>query len=170
MLSPAATVSDVPPFTYLQSAWTRLATETSYSFTFPTPLHVCAKSLDSCLTLCDPMGCSLPGSSVCGIFQAGIQGRLLFPSSGDLPNLGSEVKSLSCVRLFAAPWTVAYRLLPPWDSPGKSTGVGCHFPSPGDLPDPGIEPWSPTFQADTLTSEPPGMPKSRDRTFKIPTL
>ena len=32
------------------------------------------------------------------------------------------------------------RLLPPWDFPGKSTGVGCHFPSPGHLPDPGIEP------------------------------
>ena len=33
------------------------------------------------------------------------------------------------------------------------------FPSPGDLPDQGIQPWSPAFQADTLTSEPPG--KSR---------
>ena len=32
------------------------------------------------------------------------------------------------------------------------------FPSPGDLPDPGIEPRSPTLQADTLTSEPPGKP------------
>ena len=32
------------------------------------------------------------------------------------------------------------RLLPPWDSPGNSTGVGCQFPSPGDLPDPGIDP------------------------------
>ena len=30
------------------------------------------------------------------------------------------------------------------------------FPSPGDLPDPGTEPWSPSLQADTLTSEPPG--------------
>ena len=30
------------------------------------------------------------------------------------------------------------------------------FPSPGDLPDPGIEPRSPALQADTLTSEPPG--------------
>ena len=30
------------------------------------------------------------------------------------------------------------------------------FPSPGDIPDPGIEPGSPTFQADALTSEPPG--------------
>ena len=33
---------------------------------------------------------------------------------------------------------------------------GLPFPSPGDLPDPGIEPGSPEFQADALTSEPPG--------------
>ena len=33
---------------------------------------------------------------------------------------------LSCVQLFATPWTVATRLLCPWDSPGKNTGVGCH--------------------------------------------
>ena len=32
------------------------------------------------------------------------------------------------------------RLLCQWDSPGTNTGVGCHFPPPGDLPDPGIEP------------------------------
>ena len=32
------------------------------------------------------------------------------------------------------------------------------FPSPGDLPDPGIEPWSPALQADSLQSEPPGKP------------
>ena len=31
------------------------------------------------------------------------------------------------VRLFATPWTVARPLLCPWDSPGKNTGVGCHF-------------------------------------------
>ena len=37
-----------------------------------------------------------------------------------------KVKSLSRVRLFATPWTVAYRLLHPWDFPGKGTGVGCH--------------------------------------------
>ena len=37
------------------------------------------------------------------------------------------MKSLGRVRLFATPWTVAYRLLRPWDFPGKSTGVGCHF-------------------------------------------
>ena len=33
------------------------------------------------------------------------------------------------------------------------------LPSPGDLPDPGIEPWSPALEADALTSEPPGKPK-----------
>ena len=61
----------------------------------------------SCPTLCDPMDCSLPGSSVHGILQAGI---------------------LS----------------------------GSPFPSPGDLPDPGIELRSPALQADVLPSEPPG--------------
>ena len=33
-------------------------------------------------------------------------------------------------------------LLCPWDSPGKSTGVGLSFPPPGDLPNPGFEPTS----------------------------
>ena len=36
------------------------------------------------------------------------------------------MKSLSRVRLFATPWTAAHQALRPWDSPGKSTGVGCH--------------------------------------------
>ena len=59
----------------------------------------------SCPTLCDPMDCSLSGSSVLGIFQARVP-----------------------------------------------------FPSPGDLPDPGIERGSPALQAGTLPSEPPGKP------------
>ena len=41
--------------------------------------------------------------------------------------------------------------------PGKNAGVG-PFPSPGDLPDPGIEPRSPVLQADSLPSEPTGEP------------
>ena len=41
---------------------------------------------------------------------------------------------------------------------------GLPFPSPGDLPDPGIEPGSPTLRADALTSEPPGKPQSRIQT------
>ena len=37
---------------------------------------------------------------------------------------------------------------------------GWPFPSPGDLPNPGIEPMCPTLQADSLLSEPPGKPKN----------
>ena len=42
------------------------------------------------------------------------------------------------------------------DSPGKNTGVDSPFPSPEDLPHPGIEPRSPTLQEDSLPSKPPG--------------
>ena len=46
-----------------------------------------------------------------------------------------KVKLLSGVRLFVTPWTVQpTRLLPPWDSPGKSTGVGCCFLLHGIFP------------------------------------
>ena len=48
------------------------------------------------------------------------------------------------------------RLLSPWNSPGKNTGVGCHSFTPGDLPNPGIEHRSLALQADSLPSEPPG--------------
>ena len=44
----------------------------------------------SCLTLCNPMDCSLPGSPVHGIFQARILESLPFPSPGDLPDPGIE--------------------------------------------------------------------------------
>ena len=40
--------------------------------------------------------------------------------------------------------------------PRQEYWSGLPFPSPGDLPDPGIEPWSPAFQADSLLTEPPG--------------
>ena len=47
----------------------------------------------------------------------------------------------------------------PGDSPGKNTGVGCHAFPPGDLRHPGIEPRSPTLQADSLPAEPHEKPK-----------
>ena len=73
---------------------------------------------ESCLTLCNPMNCSLPGSSIHGIFQA----RVL------------EWVAIS----FSRGWR------------------GLPFPSPGDLPNSGIEPRSPALQADALPSELPG--------------
>ena len=51
------------------------------------------------------------------------------------------------------------------DSLGKNTGVGCHALLLGDLPNPGIKPRSPTWQADSLPSEPPGKPCYRLRAF-----
>ena len=69
-----------------------------------------------------------------------------------------KVKSLSRVRLFETLWTVAYHAPPSMGFSGQEYWSGLPFPSPGDLPDPGIEPRSPAFQADALTSEPPGKP------------
>ena len=66
-----------------------------------------------CLTLCDFMDCSLPGSSVHGIFSAAIVEWVAIPFSRDLPN-------------------------------------------------PGMEPRSPTLQVDSLPSEPPGKPLLKD--------
>ena len=69
-----------------------------------------------------------------------------------------KVKSLSPVRLFATPWTVAYQAFPSMGFSRQEYWSELPFPSPGDLPNPGIEPGSPTLQADTLSSEPPGKP------------
>ena len=49
-------------------------------------------------------------------------------------------------------------LFSPWNSLGQNIGVGSL--SPGDLPNPGIEPRSPTLQADALSSKPPGKPQN----------
>ena len=53
------------------------------------------------------------------------------------------------------PWTVAYQASPSKGFSRQEYCNGLPFPSPGDLPDPGIEPGSPTLEADALTSEPP---------------
>ena len=58
----------------------------------------------------------------------------------------------------ATPWTAAYQAPPSMGFSRREYWSGLPFPSPGDLPNPGIEPRSPTFQADALTSEPPGKP------------
>ena len=67
-----------------------------------------------------------------------------------------KVKSLSHVQLFAIPWTVVYQASLSMGFSRQEYWSGLPFPSPGDLPDPGIEPRSPALQADTLPSKPPG--------------
>ena len=69
-----------------------------------------------------------------------------------------KVKSLSRVWLFAIPWTVAYQAPPSMEFSRQEYWSGLPFPSPGDVPNPGIEPESPTLQADALPSELPGKP------------
>ena len=53
-----------------------------------------------------------------------------------------KVKSLSRVRLFATPWTIAYQASPSLGFSRQEYWSGLPFPSPGDLSDPGIEPGS----------------------------
>ena len=70
------------------------------------------------------------------------------------------MKSLSCVRLFVTPWIVAYQAPPSMGFSRQEYWSGVPFPSPGDLPDPGIEPGSPALEADAL-------PKSRHKQLLI---
>ena len=67
-----------------------------------------------------------------------------------------KVKSLSRVRLFVTPWTVAYQAPQSMEFSRQEYWNGLPFPSPGDLPNPGIKPGSPALQADALPSEPSG--------------
>ena len=69
-------------------------------------------------------------------------------------------KSLSRVQLFATSWTVAHQAPLFMEFSREEYCSGLPFPSPGDLPNPGIEPRSPALQADSLRSEPQGKPKN----------
>ena len=113
------------------------------------------------------MDCSLPGSTVHRILQARMLEWVAIPFSrgSSQPRDGTQVsriasrlltvtKSHSCDLHGLQP----PRLLHPWDSPGKNTGVGSHFLLPGDLPDPGIEPMSLVLQEDSLLLSHQGSP------------
>ena len=71
------------------------------------------------------------------------------------------MKSLSRVQLFATPWTVAYHTPPSVGFSRQEYWSGLPLPSPGDLPDPGIEPKSPALQVDSLRTELQGKPLKR---------
>ena len=74
-----------------------------------------------------------------------------------IPKVKVKVKSLSCVRLFASPWTVAYQAPLSMGYSRQEYWNGLPFPPPGDLPDPGIKfasLVSPTLQVDSLPTEP----------------
>ena len=114
-----------------------------------------AKSLQLCPTLCDPIDGSPPGTSIPVILQA----RTLEWVAISFSNAWKwkvKVKSLSCVRVLATPWTAAHQAPPSMGFSRQEYWSRLPFPSPGDLPEPGIKPGSPALQADALPSEPPG--------------
>ena len=134
-----------------------------------------------CPTLCDPMDCSLPGSSIHGIFQARVPERVrhrIFPTQGSNPGLphcrqmlchlshkGSPIITINEVKKVKV---LVFRLHQTLCDPMNCSPPGssvCGVPqaripewiaifSPRDLPDPGIEPRSPSLRADSLPSEP----------------
>ena len=108
-----------------------------------------------CLTLCDLMDCSPPGSSVHGISQAEILEWVAI-SFSNAWKWKVRVKLLSRVQLLATPWTAAYQAPLSLGFSRREYWSGLPFPSPGDLPDPEIELRTPALQADSLPSEPPG--------------
>ena len=70
-------------------------------------------------------------------------------------------KKLSCVWLFVTPWTVAHQASLSKGFSRQEYWGGLPFPSPWDLPDPGIESGSPALQPDSLPFEPPGKPSQK---------
>ena len=110
-----------------------------------------AKSIQSCPTLCNPIDGSPPGSPIPRILQARTLEWVGISFS-------KKVKSLSCVQLFATLWSIAHQAPLSMGFSRQEYWSGLPFPSPRDLPNPGIGPRSPALQADALTSEPPGKP------------
>ena len=88
-----------------------------------------AKSLQSCLTLCDPMDCSIPGFSVHGILQARTLEWVAIPFSNAW-KWKVKGKSLSRVWLLATPWTAAYQAPPSMEFSGQQYWSGVPLPFP----------------------------------------
>ena len=88
-----------------------------------------AKSLQSCLTLCDPRGGSPPGSPVPGILQARTLEAVAI-SFSSARKWKVKGKSLSRVRLLATPWTAAYQASPSQGFYRQEYWSGVPLPSP----------------------------------------
>ena len=86
------------------------------------------------------------------IIHLGINHTLPFniPSISN-KHLKVKVKSLSCVRLFTTPWTSVHQAPLSMGFSRQEYWSGLPCPSPGDLPNPGIEPRSPALQVDAFT-------------------
>ena len=92
------------------------------------PFAAAAKSLQSCLTLCDPIDGSAPGSPVPGILQARTLEWVAISFSNACKRK-VKVKSLSRVRLFTTPWTAAYQAPPSMGFSRQEYWSGVPLPS-----------------------------------------
>ena len=92
-----------------------------------------AKLLQSCLTLCDPIDGSPPGSPVPGILQARALEWVAISFSNACKRK-VKVKSLSRVRLFSTPWTAAYQAPPSMGFSRQEYWSGVPLPSPIFIP------------------------------------
>ena len=97
------------------------------------PATGAAKSLQSCLTLCNPIDGSPPGSAVPGIHQARTLEWVSIPFSNAW-KWKVKVKSLSHVWLFATPWTAAYQAPPSMGFSRQEYWSGVPLPSPNKCP------------------------------------
>ena len=78
-----------------------------------------------------------------------------------------QCKPLSPAQFFVTIWTVARQASLSMGFSRQDYWSGLPIPSPGDLPDTGIEPGSPELQADSLLSEPPGKLKAKSPNSEI---
>ena len=92
------------------------------------PITVTAKSLQSCLTLCDPTDGSPPGSPVPGILQATTL-EWVATSFSNAWKWKVKVKSLSRVQLLATPWTAAHQAPPSMGFSRQEYWSGVPLPS-----------------------------------------
>ena len=111
--------------------------------------HVLCLVAQSCLTLCDPMDHSPPGSCPWGFSRQEYWSGLPCLPSGDLPNPRIEPRSPA--------FQVDFFIIRATREVQKYTPI----PSPGDLPNSRIELGSPVLQADSLPAEPPGKPTNK---------
>ena len=124
----------------------------------PLTCPCCRSVAQSCLTLCDPVDGSMSGSSVLHYLLEFAQTHV--HGVRDAIQTSHPLSPPSPALSLATPWTVAYEVPPSMGFSRQECWSGLPFPSPGDLPYPGIEPGSPALQADTLPSGPPGKPPS----------
>ena len=122
----------VPAMFHPSRFWEYISTSFLYKTFIIAPAAAAAKLLQSCPTLCDPIDGSLPGSPVPGILQARTLEWVAISFSSAW-KWKVKVKSLSCVRLWATPWTAAYQALPSMGFSRQEYWSGVPLPSPTSI-------------------------------------